>query len=284
MKKDDVKKAVRKTYGQIAKTSNTCCGASQVTSCGCRGQPDGISKAVGYSAGDLGSLPEGADLGLGCGNPVALASLRKGETVLDLGSGAGIDCFLAAKKVGAKGKVIGVDMTAGMLERARANASKGGYRNVEFRLGEIENLPVADGSVDVVISNCVVNLCPDKRRVFREVFRVLRPGGRMMVSDIVLKAPLPAVVRASVEAYVSCIAGAALKSSYLGAIRAAGFKDLKVLGETVYPLDFSDEQVGAAIEGLPVGVDELRKIASTILSIKVEAVKRRRPGASSVRA
>ena len=275
MKKDEVKKAVRKTYGQIAKTSDACCGASQVTSCGCGAQPDGISKVVGYSDQELASLPQGADLGLGCGNPVALASLKKGQTVLDLGSGAGIDCFLAAKNVGAKGRVIGVDMTAGMLEKARANARKGGFRNVEFRLGEIENLPVADNSVDVVISNCVINLCTDKKRVFKEVFRALRPGGRMMVSDIVLKAPLPAIVRDSVEAYVSCIAGAALKKTYLGAIRAAGFEHIRVLGETVYPLDLSGDQLGTAIVDLPVGVDELRRIASTILSIKVEAVKRR---------
>jgi SAM-dependent methyltransferase len=271
----EVKKAVRDSYGLIARAKGSCCGPQKATSCGCGGAPQDISRLVGYSDEELGSLPEGADLGLGCGNPVALASLKKGETVLDLGSGAGIDCFLAAGKVGPKGRVIGVDMTADMLEKARANARKAGARNVEFRLGEIENLPVADGSVDAVISNCVINLCPDKRRVFKEVFRVLRPGGRMMVSDIVLKAPLPEAVRGSVEAYVSCIAGAALKRQYLEAIRSAGFRDVKVLGETVYPLDVGDETVRSVVEQLPMGVDELRKIASTIVSVKVEARKPR---------
>jgi arsenite methyltransferase len=271
----NVKKAVRERYGRIARTAAGCCGADKDITCGCGGASQDLSRLVGYSDEDLGSLPEGADLGLGCGNPVALASLKKGETVLDLGSGAGIDCFLAAKKVGAKGRVIGVDMTADMLEKARANARKAKLRNVEFRLGEIENLPVADCSVDAVISNCVINLCPDKKRVFKEVFRVLRPGGRMMVSDIVLKAPLPDAVRGSVEAYVSCIAGAALKKQYLAAIRAAGFRDVKVTGETVYPLDVGDGTIRSVVEQLPLGVDELRKIASTIVSVKVEARKGR---------
>jgi SAM-dependent methyltransferase len=269
----DVKKAVRERYGQIARESGSCCGTAKAVPCGCGGAPVDISRAVGYSDGELGALPEGADLGLGCGNPVALASLKKGETVLDLGSGAGIDCFLAAEKVGPKGRVIGVDMTADMLEKARANAKKAKLRNVEFRLGEIENLPVPDGSVDVVISNCVINLCQDKKRVFREVFRVLRPGGRMMVSDIVLKAPLPPAVLSSVDAYVGCIAGAALKRQYLGAIRAAGFRDVRVAGESVYPLDLSDQQVQPFIENLPLDIDELRKLASTIVSMKVEARK-----------
>ena len=271
----NVKKAVRERYGRIAQTSGSCCGPKKAAPCGCGGAPRDQSRLVGYSDEDLGGLPEGADLGLGCGNPVAMASLKKGETVVDLGSGAGIDCFLAAKKVGARGRVIGVDMTPDMLEKARANAKKAGLRNVEFRLGEIENLPVADGSVDAVISNCVINLCPDKKRVFKEVFRVLRPGGRMMVSDIVLKAPLPEAVRGSVEAYVACIAGAALKKQYLAAIRAAGFRDVLVVGETVYPLDVGDVTVRSVVEQLPLGVDELRKIASTIVSVKVEAHKGR---------
>ena len=274
-KEVDVQKAVRERYGRIARTRGSCCGAEEAATCGCGGASQDMSRLIGYSDEELGTLPEGADLGLGCGNPVALASLKKGETVLDLGSGAGIDCFLAAKKVGAKGRVIGVDMTPDMLEKARANAKKAGLANVEFRLGEIENLPVADSSMDAVISNCVINLCQDKKRVFKEVHRVLKPGGRMMVSDIVLKAPLPAVIRGSVEAYVSCIAGAALKKQYLAAIRAAGFRDLKVVGETVYPIDIGDETIRSLVEHLPLGVDELRKIASTIVSVKVEARKPR---------
>ena len=168
-------------------------------------------------------IPEGANLGLGCGNPVALASLRPGETVLDLGSGGGIDCFLAARKVGPEGRVIGVDMTAEMIHLARENAQKSGLKNVEFRLGEIENLPLEDGSVDAVISNCVINLSTDKERVFREIYRVLKPGGRMMVSDIVLDGELPAKVKDSVAAYTGCIGGALKRDDYLAAIVKAGF-------------------------------------------------------------
>ncbi|MBM4249518.1 MAG: arsenite methyltransferase [Euryarchaeota archaeon] len=269
----DVKKVVRERYGEIARTSQSCCAPPKGPTCGCGAAPAGISRAVGYSEEELKSLPEGADLGLGCGNPVALASLKRGETVVDLGSGAGIDCFLAAEKVGPAGKVIGVDMTPDMLDKARGNARKGRRKNVEFRLGEIENLPVADASADAVISNCVINLSTDKERVFREVFRVLRPGGRLMVSDIVLKAPLPPAVLESVDAYVGCIAGAALRRQYLAAIRAAGFRDLRVLGETAYPIDLTDGAVRSFLEQVPIGMDELRKVASTIISIKVEAKK-----------
>ncbi len=173
------------------------------------------SQQIGYSKNELSSVPEGADLNLGCGNPVALASLKEGETVIDLGSGGGLDCFLASKKVGAKGKVIGIDMTAEMLERARANAKKGGYKNVEFRLGEIENMPVADNTADIIISNCVVNLSPDKQRVFNEAYRVLKPKGRLMISDMVLLKELPDRVKSSVLAYVGCVAGADSKEDYL---------------------------------------------------------------------
>jgi len=196
-----------------------------------------VSKAIGYTDEELASAPEGANLGLGCGNPTALASLVEGETVLDLGSGAGFDCFLAAQKVGDTGKVIGVDMTPEMIEKARKNAQMSNCANVEFRLGEIENLPVADNSVDVIISNCVINLSPDKERVFRDAFRVLKPGGRLMVSDIVLLKALPDFIRESVAAYVGCIAGAMLKDDYLAAIGKAGFQDVKILEETVFPVD-----------------------------------------------
>ena len=204
MKGDSVRKAVRKRYGSIAKGKQSGCCSS---SCCNTITPEEISKKIGYSDEDVNSIPEGANLGLGCGNPVALASLKEGEAVLDLGSGAGFDSFLASRRVGPKGRVIGVDMTPEMLERARKNARNGGFENVEFRLGEIENLPVADNSIDVVISNCVINLSPEKGRVFREAHRVLRPGGRIMVSDIVLLAPLPAFLK-STASLVACVGGA----------------------------------------------------------------------------
>ncbi len=203
-----------------------CCGSST------SGLADTLSRVVGYSDGELGSIPEGANLGLGCGNPTALASLKEGETVVDLGAGGGIDCFLASNAVGQTGHVIGVDMTAEMVSRARANAERGGYQNVDFRLGEIENLPVADGTVDAIISNCVINLSPDKRRVFSESFRTLKPGGRMMVSDIVLTGELPDEVRQSLAAYAGCVAGALPKEEYLAGLAEAGFEDVEVVTET----------------------------------------------------
>jgi arsenite methyltransferase len=247
----DIKQNVREAYGKIARERGSCCGPSSSRSstssscCGGTQAAESASKLVGYTDDELKAIPEGADLGLGCGNPVSLASLKEGETVLDLGSGPGMDCFLAASRVGKTGRVIGVDMTPDMLDKARRNAAKGDYSNVEFRLGEIENLPVADNSVDVVISNCVINLCPDKSRVFGEIYRVLRPGGRLMVSDIVLNKELPESLKNSVEAYACCIGGAALKSDYLKVIKAAGFQDINVVGENtsyIQPGDFQNEE------------------------------------------
>jgi len=224
---DEIRKSVRENYAKRATSCKSGCGG---TCCSESASP--VSQAIGYSADELRSIPQGADLGLGCGHPTALASLKKGEVVLDLGSGAGIDCFLAAEKVGPTGRAIGVDMTPEMIERARENARKEGIENVEFRLGEIEHLPVADASVDIVISNCVVNLSPDKPQVFREAHRALKRGGRLMVSDIVLRGELPTEVRESMEHYVGCIAGASQIDDYLGAIRDAGFRDVTVVKET----------------------------------------------------
>src|SRR5438094_161482 len=207
---EDVRVTVREKYGAIA-AGGGCCGPD----CGCGAGDSGVLTELGYTAEQAAAIPEGADLGFGCGNPLAHAAVRPGESVIDLGSGAGIDCFLAARETGPAGRVIGVDMTPAMIEKARANASKGEFRNVEFRLGEIEHLPVADASVDLVISNCVINLSPDKPRTFGEAFRVLKPGGRMLVSDLVLVRPLSLELKRNVDLYVGCVAGAAPEDEYL---------------------------------------------------------------------
>jgi SAM-dependent methyltransferase len=232
-----------------------------------------VSQTIGCSGEELGSIPEGANLGLGCGNPTALASLKEGEVVLDLGSGAGIDCFLAANAVGRSGSVVGVDMTPEMLEKARGNALKGGYRNVEFRLGEIENLPVADNSVDVVISNCVINLSPNKDRVFKEAYRVLRPGGRVMVSDIVLLRELPADIKDSIQAYVGCVAGAVSKGEYLATVEAAGFTGVEVVGEVTTDGMWDSAAAEAVNAGLGVSPATLKEATASVVSIKVRAFK-----------
>jgi len=214
-------------------------------------------------------------LGLGCGNPTALASIKEGETVLDLGSGAGFDCFLASNKVGPIGKVIGVDITEEMVAQARANALKGGYRNVEFRYGDIENLPVEDNTIDVIISNCVINLVPDKERAFKEAFRVLKPGGRLMVSDIILLKKLPEFARESVEAYVGCISGAMMRGTYLNAIKSAGFKDVTILDESIFPLECvaNDPIGGKILEGIKISQGQLKTVEGSISSIKVSGIK-----------
>jgi SAM-dependent methyltransferase len=217
---NDIREAVRRRYGAVA--SDEAAGATAGR----------MARTVGYTETELEAVPEGANLGLGCGNPVALASLRRGDIVLDLGSGAGFDAFLAARAVGTEGRVIGVDMTEEMVAKARANATKAALENVEFRLGTIEALPVDDSSVDVIISNCVINLSPDKRAVFREAYRVLRPGGRLMISDLVTLGELPASVRESMPAYLGCVAGVSLKNDYVAMLKAAGFERVEVKDET----------------------------------------------------
>ncbi len=283
MKADEIRKVVRERYAKIATgersprsastvdadelqetAENTSCCAPQQSaenaSC-CAPQQSAEnasccatgSEGFDYTAEQLGAIPKGADLGLGCGNPAALASLEEGEVVLDLGSGGGVDCFIAANRVGKTGQAIGVDMTPEMIGRARENAEKGGYGNVEFRLGEIERLPVADNSVDIVISNCVINLSPDKAQVFKEAYRVLKPGGRVMVSDIVLLKELPESVRNSASAIAGCVGGASIKDEYLASVASAGFKNVEVISETS-----------------PVTTGEL---ADTIISANIRAVK-----------
>lgn len=272
---EKIKESVCERYGDIARLPNQ---DSKQSSCGCSCGSSNFSSLIGYSPEDISSIPPDADLGLGCGNPVAIASLRKGETVLDLGSGAGIDCFLAANKVGKTGKVIGIDMTPEMIARARENAKKGDYSNVEFRPGEIENLPVDSESVDVVISNCVINLVPDKKKAFKEAFRVLRPGGRLMVSDIVLSKELPKSIKESVSAYTACISGALLRDEYLDCIRSAGFEKVTVVSETRYPVGIASSDIcgcGCSWD-IDVSIEDLDAVENSVLSIGVSALKPRK--------
>jgi len=221
------KEWVKKRYGAIAAAAEQGCCAQSCCCC----SPPGPQASIGYSPQELASAPAGANLGLGCGNPLALAGITPGETVLDLGSGAGFDAFLAAARVGPAGRVIGVDITPEMLERAQSNAARDGYTNVEFRLGDIEGLPVEDASVDLVISNCVLNLVPDKPKAFQEIVRVLKPAGRVAISDIVLDGPLPESLQGSEDAYCSCVSGAIGRREYLAGLAAAGLHDLQVVSE-----------------------------------------------------
>lgn len=279
-KAEKIRKMVRQGYGEIAQSRSSCCGpdtgqSKGYSSCCTPSTPEEISKTIGYSPEELGSVPDGANLGLGCGNPTAMASLKEGEVVLDLGSGAGFDCFLAANKVGSSGKVIGVDMTHAMLEKARENAKKGDYANVEFRLGEIEHLPLADNSVDVIISNCVINLSPDKPQVFADAFRVLKPGGRLMVSDMVLLKELPEFVNESMSAYIGCVAGAIQKDDYLGTMEKVGFEKIDIIDETNYEIKgiTNDRTLKAVMDEMQIPMERLQEMDGSIVSIKVSAFK-----------
>ena len=242
--KEEIRKAVRDSYGKIARlrtkasgliSALSCCGEQEISdtkrsSASCCGAPEftleQMSEAMGYSKDDLESTPKGANLGLGCGNPVALASLKPGETVVDLGSGGGFDCFLAADKVGKNGKVIGVDMTPDMISKARKSAQDANIDNVEFRLGEIEHLPVADNSADIIMSNCVINLSPDKQSVYKDAFRALKPGGRLAISDILATQELPAEVKNDLALHSACVGGAATVESTVTMLEQAGFRDI----------------------------------------------------------
>lgn len=270
----DVRVLVREGYGRIAREGGRCCGAS----CGCADSASAadVAHAVGYGTDDLAALPDGANMGLSCGNPLALALLKPGDVVLDLGSGGGFDVFIAARNVGASGRAIGVDMTPDMLQKARANAARfaetSGLENVEFRLGEIEHLPVADNSVDVVISNCVVNLSPDKPQVWREMFRVLKPGGRVSVSDLALLRPLPEPVRESVAALVGCIAGAVLVDETREMVRRAGLVEpvFEMKSEYIESMSGRSDPLYRQIAGqLPAGTS----IGDYVTSLSITARK-----------
>jgi arsenite methyltransferase len=260
---DTVKQRVRERYGRVAEQGGGCgCAPSCCSPEQTPGERDAaaVSQGLGYSASEIGAVPEGSNLGLGCGNPQAIAALAQGETVLDLGSGAGFDAFLAAQAVGPAGRVIGVDMTPEMISRARRNQTQSGISNVEFCLGEIESLPVADASVDVIISNCVINLSPDKPRVFREAFRVLKPGGRLAISDIVALAPIPEQPRKDWELYTGCVSGASPADAIRSMLAAAGFASVRIVQK-----DGSREIVGQWLPG--------RKVEDFVASASIEAVK-----------
>lgn len=263
----EIKEAVKKRYTTVAETRNTGCGCGSGSDCSCGTEaesgsccgeavdPKQAAEMIGYNVNELEEIPPEAILGLGCGSPVAHVGLKPGETVLDLGSGGGIDIFLAAKKVGAKGKAIGVDMNEAMIKRAKEAADEYGFKNVEFRLGEIEEMPVEDGTVDAIISNCVINLSPDKPRVFREAYRVLKPGGRITVSDIVTEGKIPPEIRKDMDAWASCVAGALPQEEYFKDIEAAGFAKPKILTESYY----DTEGYGVSFKVKSVTVEAIKK-------------------------
>jgi SAM-dependent methyltransferase len=270
----DIHSVVRERYGKIAETfqpstAASCCGPANS---GCCSTPTSNMIQI-YETAEAAKLPdEVTGLSLGCGDPVSLAALQPGQVVLDLGSGGGIDCFLAAQKVGPTGRVIGVDMTPAMLEKARANQARMGVKNVEFRLGEIEHLPVADGTIDVILSNCVINLSPDKPQVFREAYRVLKPGSKLAVSDMVTDGPLPEAIKSSLSAWAGCVAGALDVKDYTAAIEAAGFQDV-TLTPVYIPPETIDEAVSQLGDAIPVKGIPQEVLYRTVFSAKITARK-----------
>ena len=270
---DDIRRAVRDRYGSIAREGGLGSGCGCSTGDPSNADPLSVGQTIGYSDRQLSVVPDGTNLGLGCGNPTALASLEEGEVVLDLGSGAGFDCFLASKEVGPSGRVIGVDMTPDMLERARRAAKAGGYDNVEFRLGEIEALPVPDNTVDAVISNCVINLSPARDRVFAEVMRVLKPGGRVMISDLISVHPTPNFLVENTDALVGCLP--VQEDEYLGLLRAAGLRNVEIVEEKAYPNDLlsTDPAVQEFLKANPAEEKVILDFIGSIRSGMIQGMK-----------
>lgn len=265
LKNDKIRVAVRENYGKVAISKNVGCGCSPSSCCETPTNSDDVSVILGYSEENISSVPDGANMGLGCGNPQAIAKIKTGETVLDLGSGGGFDCFLAGRQVGDEGHVIGVDMTPEMISKARINAEKGAYRNVEFRLGEIENLPVADESIDVIISNCVINLSPDKPQVFSEAYRTLKKSGRIAISDVVAFVKLPENVKKDMALYTGCIAGAEHISEVEKMLQNAGFEQIRIV-----PKDESKSFIQKWAPSIPI-TDYI--VSALIVAIKPDKIE-----------
>lgn len=276
MNNEQIQKNVKSGYADIVKRNTKkfflsnmfqCCDTKEIAS--------DIGKKIGYSEEELKNVPEDANLGIGCGNPTALASISKGETILDLGSGAGFDCFLAAQQTGETGKVIGVDITPEMVAQAKKNAEKGNYKNVAFKIGEIENLPIDNNSIDLIISNCVINLSNQKEQVFKEAFRITKENGRMMISDIILLNELPDYVKNSVEGHIACLAGAVRKDDYLDAIQKAGFTDIRIDKEAPFPIELmlNDPIAEKIVRENNLTENEIKGIASSIASVSISAKK-----------
>lgn len=276
MNNEQIQKNVKSGYADIVKRNTKksflpnifqCCDPKEIAT--------DIGKKIGYSEEELKNVPEDANLGIGCGNPTALASIKKGETILDLGSGAGFDCFLASRETGETGRVIGVDITPEMVAQAKKNAEKGNYKNVEFKVGEIENLPIENDSVDLIISNCVINLSNQKEQVFKEAFRVAKPNGRIMISDIILLNDLPDYVKNSVEGHIACLAGAVRKEDYINAITKAGFTDIRIDKEANFPIELmlNDPIAEKIVRENNLTEKDISAIANSIASISISAKK-----------
>ncbi len=276
MNNDEILKNVKSGYADILKRNTkknfltnifSCCNPAEIA--------NDIGKKIGYTEEELTKVPADANLGIGCGNPTALASIKKGETILDLGSGAGFDCFLAATETGPTGQVIGVDITPEMIAQAEKNAAHGNYQNVEFKLGAIENLPIEDNSIDLIISNCVINLSNQKDQVFREAYRVAKPKGRLMISDIILLNDLPDYILNSVEGHIACLSGAIRKEDYLEAIKGAGFSQVKIDKQTAFPLELmlNDPIARKIVQENNLSDSEIKVIANSIVSMSISAQK-----------